>query len=158
MEACRNLVVLGVNKLIEDGLISLAASGNDARNESNNGHAFVTLAGHPSVVSWNEIGFDELRVSVWWKYDHSKHPQAEMTGAYKEQFHTPLPLAKRQHFPKFVGATVSAWIERKTGTHIQGKGRERLFDVYIRRGEKAELEAIPEAKPRGYKAEGVFFL
>jgi len=95
---------------------------------------------------------------VWWKYDHSRHPQAELGGSSREQFKTSLPLAKKQHYPKFVGVTVSGWLERKTGKHLQGKGQKGLFDVYTRRGEKEILKSLSDPSPSGFKAEGKFFL
>ena len=70
-------------------------------------------------------------------------------------FETTLPLAKRQHYPKFVGVAVSAWLERENGPYLQGYGVDRL-DVYVRRGEQQALEALPEATPLGYGAEGRF--
>ena len=97
-------------------------------------------------------------ISVWWKYDHSKHPQANFAGSSKEEFSGSLPLAKRKHYPKFVGVTVSAWIERQKGPHIQGKGRKHLFDIYTRTGEKNALSALPDEDPIGYAAEGTFFM
>jgi hypothetical protein len=152
LDSYRKLIILGVNKLLEDNLISLTST-NDTQ-----GHIFADLGGHPSVIVWNGIGFGELRISVWWKYDHSKHPQANLTGSSEEKFLTSQPLAKPQDYPNFVGVTVSAWLERKTGKHIQGKGHERLFDIYTRRGEKAELDDLLYVEPNGYDAEGKFFL
>lgn len=151
LDPYRKLIILGINKLLADGLISLTST------SDTQGHVFAELGGYPSAVIWNGIGFGELRVSVWWKYDHSKHPQANLIDSSKEEFKTSQPLAKQQDYPKFVGVTVSAWLERKTGQHVQGKGRERLFDVYTRRGEKIALDALPDAKPNGYEAEGKFF-
>lgn len=158
MDPLRNLVIIGVNAALEAGRIALHPPPTNAPNDNGSGHLLVSLVGFPSVVNWSDIGFGELRVSVWWKYDHSKHPQADAIGNSREQFDMTVPLAKRLHYPKFVGVTTSAWLERKTGVHLQGRGKERLFDVYIRRDEKENLAAIPTATPQGYKAEGPFFI
>lgn len=152
MNTHRKLIVLGLNEALRQGVISLSPTD---REES--GHLFVQIAGHPSVVLWSSISYGELRVSVWWKYDHSQHPQANKLGNARESFKTSRPLAKSQHYPKFVGATVSAWLERKTGAFIQGRGSSGLFDTYTRRGEGAVLEALPAPLPQGFAVEGKFF-
>ncbi|XOK15611.1 hypothetical protein ACI6PO_28090 (plasmid) [Agrobacterium tumefaciens] len=157
MDDYRKLLVLGVNEAIKQGRISLAAPPGDAPTDED-GHLFTGLAGYPSVVLWNSISVGELRVSVWWNYDHSKHPQAESPGNAREMFSLSKPLAKKVHYPKFVGATASAWLERKTGKHLQGHGKRNIFDTYLRADMKEKLRAIPDPRPEGYEAEGQFFL
>ncbi len=158
MNPYRKLLVLGINKLLSEGLISLAATGAERRNDQEAGHVISYVAGAPTVISWSNVGHDELRVSVWWNYDESGHPQANMAGAFREQLQTSAPLAKRPHYPKFVGAVVSGSLERKTGPFLQGKGREGLFDLYVRRGDRAALDALADPKPKGFAAEGKVFL
>lgn len=72
----RNLLVLAINTLLDKHLISIDGQSSD----NENGHIFVELFGYPSVILWQNIGFDELRISVWWKYNHELHPQANLTG------------------------------------------------------------------------------
>lgn len=156
MEDFRKLLVLGLNAAIEQGRINLQAPPTDAATDEA-GHFHAVLAGYPSVVLWNSITVGELRVSVWWDYDHSKHPQANSLGNARESFSGSRPLAKSTHYPKFVGATVSAWLERQTGKHLQGKGKQGLFDTYLRRGMKETLHSLPTPKPNGYAVEGKFF-
>ncbi|QPB20380.1 hypothetical protein [Rhizobium sp. 007] len=157
MDGYRKLLVLGVNEAIKQGRISLAAPPGDAPTDED-GRLFACIAGYPSVVLWNSISVGELRVSVWWNYDHSKHPQAESSGNAREMFSLGRPLAKKAHYPKFVGATASAWLERKTGKHLQGNGKRNIFDTYLRADMKEKLRAIPDPNPEGYEAEGQFFL
>ena len=57
-----------------------------------------------------------------------------------------------------VGATASAWLERKTGKHLQGKEKQGVFDTYLRADMKERLNSVPAPKPIGYQAEGQFFL
>ncbi|MBB3412213.1 hypothetical protein FHT87_006183 [Rhizobium sp. BK316] len=157
MDSYRKLLVLGMNEAIKQGGISLAApAGNGPTDED--GYLFAGIAGYPSVVLWESIGYGELRVSVWWNYDHSKHPQAEASGNQRETFCLSKPLANRVQYRKFVGATASAWLERKTGRHLMGRGRGCVFDTYLRADMKEKLHAIPDPKPEGYKAEGRLFL
>ncbi len=153
----RKLIVLGLNEALARGAILLTIPSTDDRSEEH-GHFMTELAGRPSVVMWSDIGYGELRVSVWWDYDHSNHPQANMTGNSRENFTTSRPLAKRSHYPKFVGATASGWLERKTGKHLQGKGSQGIFDTYLRRDLKNALQAVPTPSPKGYNAEGKFFI
>ena len=151
MHPLRKLMVLALNDLVGRGLVSLA----DRDGES--GHVVAEIAGRSSMVLWRDIGFGELILSVWWDYDHSRHPQADLDGAARERFQTPSPLAKRQHYRRFVGATVSGWIERRTGLHIQGTGGRCLFGVYARRGARQVLAAIPDPVPAGFAPTGRFF-
>jgi hypothetical protein len=152
----RNLLIAGTNELLKRGLISLESL-EDTSTYKEDGYLLTTIFNFPSVVLWQDIGFEELRISVWWKYDHSLHPQAELTGNSRENFTMSSPLAKRSKYKKFVGATASAWLERKSGKYIMGKQRERIFDIYTRKGEKTILETMPQQKPDGYDAEGKFY-
>ncbi len=150
MHPHRKLMVLGLNAALDAGLVSL-----DGKDEPY-GHLITQLAGETSVVRWNGISGDELSLAVWWKYDHSHHPQANLKDNARERFHFDEPLAKRQHFPRFVGVVVGGWLERLTGRHLQGHGGDHLT-TYTRRGERQSLEALPNPVPRGYLAEGRFF-
>lgn len=159
MDAYRKLLILGVNELLKRKLISLVPNAK-LRSEGNSdesGHVLVDLHGYPSVILWSDIGFQELRISVWWKYNHALHPQANLTGNARETFSTSSPLAKRTHYKNFVGVTVSGWLERKEGKFLQGKGRKAVFDIYTRTSEKDALEKLPIPKPEGYLSEGKFY-
>lgn len=147
----RKLLIAATNELLNRNLISLNAQ-KDSLDES--GHAFLEIFGYPSVVMWDDIGFEELRISVWWKYNHSLHPQADLTGNFRENFNCASPLANRNHFKKFVGITVSGWLERKVGKYLQGKDNRGIFEIYTRKGEKVELEKMPVPAPNGFQMEG----
>jgi hypothetical protein len=149
----RKLLVAAINELLKNNLISLKDQGK-ALPEEERGHHFVQLFGFPSVILWQDIGFEELRISVWWKYNHKLHPQANLTGNARENSNGSSPLANRVHYKKFVGVVASIWLERKTGNYIQGKKNEAIFDMYTRNGEKAALEKLPLQKPEGFKIEG----
>jgi hypothetical protein len=151
MHAHRKLLVLGLNELLSRNLVSLTDEGDSQ------GHVIAKLGGEDAVLLWRTIGFEEVRISVWWKFDYSKHPQAHLDGAYRESFSCASPLAKPQHYPKFVGATVSGWLERKTGKYLMGKHSQGLFETYMRRGERALVDAIRVPVPNGFKVEGKFF-
>lgn len=155
MTPLRNLLVIAVNHLVSNHMIELEI-GNDG--EEIQGHTFTTIAGKNAVINWQGINCDEIRVSVWWDYDHSNHPQANLEGSYRETFCLSKPLAKSQHYPKFIGAMVSGWIERKTGKYLQGIDSEGLYDKYTRRSSKLSLEKIPRADGIGFKTSGKFFL
>src|SRR5690606_10627586 len=110
----RNLLVAGINILLDKGLISLEHSPTD----NEDGHTFVDLLGYPSVIIWRSISYDELEISVWWKYNHELHPQAKLSGNARESFNSSTPLADKAHYKKFVGAVVSGWFERRTGKYL----------------------------------------
>lgn len=154
---------MAVNTLLERNAISLNASDTNHNSQDKAGYIFTDLAGKPSVINWFDAGFEELRISVWWDYDHSKHPQAYAdfpdSDSNKEKFRTTQPLAKPQHYPKFVGVTFSFYLERKAGKWIQGKeDKFKGFDRYIRRGIQDQLDALPDVFPNGFKVSGPAFL
>jgi hypothetical protein len=152
----RNLLVAGVNDLLNKKLIILDSPGSqNTRNDQ--GYVFTEIFGFPSVVKWRDIGFGELEISVWWKYDHSRHPQVELEGNSRENFNSTTPLARKELYKNFVGVTATAWLEREKGKHLMGKNRERLVGIYTRKGEKSELEKMPVQIPLGFEAEGKFY-
>ena len=110
------------------------------------------------MILWSDAGFQELRLSVWWNYDHSRHPQANLQGNSREEFQTSRPLAKSQRYREFVGATVSAWIERERGKYLQGRAGKHLFDTYLRQDSKLVLDAIEDPVPKGFAIEGRFMM
>ena len=154
MNPYRKLLVLGLNKIVSDGLLSLDWDGSALES----GHLHCKIAGEQSVVLWQDAKFGEVSLSVWWKYDHSNHPQANNVGNAKERFQLRQPLAKPQHYKKFVGVVCSPWLERDTGKYLQGYGNNHLFRTYTRRGEKNYLDKIPDPTPLGYEAEGRFHM
>ncbi|UIK20256.1 hypothetical protein [Rhizobium leguminosarum] len=129
MYELRKLMVLAVNEAVKQGLLSLEAPPNDGPTDED-GHLIAEIAGRPSVVNWSSISAGEVRVSVWWDYDHSKNPQANEKGDYRESFSSTQPLAKDSHYPKFVGVTVSGWLnEKRRGTcRVTAK---RIFLTFI---------------------------
>lgn len=149
MNIHRKLLVLGLNALIERHLLSL-----DSAVPVKDGHIQIEIAGAPSVIIWRDIGSDEVQLSVWWKYQHEYHPQKDLQGNERESFHGPSPLAKPQHYPKFVGAFASGWLDRRNRAHLQGHGAKNIFESYTRRGEAAALRAIPKPVPLAFKIEG----
>ncbi|WP_261456683.1 hypothetical protein [Serratia marcescens] len=162
MSPLLKLAVMAINTLQEQNAISLDASGHHGSLQKKTGHIFTQLAGRPTVISWSDAGFDELRISVWWDYDHSKHPQAypELPDSddRKEKFRTSQPLCKPHHYPKFVGVTLSFWLERRNGKWIQFKdGKFQVFGRYIRRGMQTELDTLPVTKPNGFEVSGKFY-
>lgn len=151
----RKLLIAAINQLLERKKISLEKKGVKELFDQD-GHLFTEILGYPSVVIWRDIGFEEIEISVWWKYDHSLHPQANLTGNSKESFRTSSPLAKRQHYKKFVGVTVTGWLERKEGKYLQGKKNRGLTQIYTRSGEKEILEKLQTPIPNGFQMEGKF--
>lgn len=155
MNPYRKLLVLGLNEILSRGLLSLNWDGESRETTS---YIETLIAGHNSIVSWSETGLGEVRISVWWKYNHSKDPQTNLTGNAQESFTSPSPLAKRQHYPKFVGVVCSAWLERDYGKYIQGEGNHHLSKKYTRKNELEYLKRLLNPIPSGFKAEGRFHM
>lgn len=154
MNPYRKLVTIALNKAIEAGKISLDWSGQ----KQESGFLTTIIAGKNTVINWSDVGFGEIRISVWWDYEHDKHPQAHMEGQYKETFQTSEPLAKKQRYKDFVGIVCSAWIERDSGRYIQGYGNDSIFDRYTRRGEIEKIKSLLNPTPNGFLTEGKFFM
>src|ERR1700744_5174963 len=69
----RKLLIAGTNELLRRGLISLIYEKQPKISED--GYVLVDdLLGYTAAILWNEISYQELRISVWWKYNHSLHP------------------------------------------------------------------------------------
>lgn len=152
MNDLRNLLVAATNKLIEEGHVRLDST------PVQNGYIITELFGRTSAILFQDIGFDEVRISVWWDYNHDTHPQAKLSGSSREEFTTSSPLAKKSAYPKFVSAVVSGWFERKEGFYLQGKGSNSLFDTYVKTTAKPVLASLPRATPNGFKSEGKFHI
>lgn len=153
MHVYRKLLVLGLNELLGRKLLSL-----NPAEPVEGGHLLTSLAGERSVIIWHGISGDEVSLSVWWKYDHSKHPQANLEGSQKESFHGPAPLAKPQHYQKFVGAFTSGWVERRSRQFLQGVGSKGLCESYTRRSDLQALQDLAIPTPAGFEPEGKFFM
>jgi len=152
----RKLLVGAVNKLLIENRITLNSMDVDEENER--GYIFCKLFGNNSIVIWRNIGYGELHISLWWKYNHEKHPQANLDGNRKERFISAEPLAKRYHYPKFVGVVANCWLERRNGKYIQGVNREGILISYTRKGELKHLKELPILKPKGYEISGNFHI
>lgn len=151
----RNLLVAATNKLIDEKCISLDLEGINQLEEK--GHIFTELFEQNSVILWRDIGSGELLISIWWKYDHTKHPQANLEGNQRENFRFSEPLANKNHYRKFVGVVASCCLERKISKHIQGKNREHINVDYSRKGELDILKELPIQKPKGYEISGKIY-
>lgn len=151
LDPLRRLLVLGTNELVRCGIVSREVDPIET------GHIECELAGEKAVILYYDAGYSEVRVSVWWKYEHALHPKTILFGPDYEPFSEPQPVADKKHFKDFVGVTVSGWLERRNGPYLQGRGRDFL-NVYCRRGEKAALKALPAVSTFGYQPEGRFHM
>ncbi len=151
----RRLLVLAVNELLKKGCISLDYI-NDERDEKEFGHLQTKLVGFESIILWRNIGYGELKVSVWWNYNHSKHPQAEMEGDMYEKFDHESPLAKKTSYQNFVGAVISGTLERKTGKYLMGKNSDGISRIYLRKDMGDILNNLVSPTATGYSPEGKF--
>ncbi|MFP1762441.1 hypothetical protein [Lonsdalea quercina] len=154
MTPLRNLLVIGTNYLVDNKCINL--DGGTDENKSS-GHVFADIYGRRSVIIWQEIHCGEIKITVWWDYDHEKYLYANSKGVPKETYRTSKPLVKPKHYPKIVGAMVSGWLERQESKHLQGENNLHLEDTYIRRTNKIALEKLPKTDGKGFKVSGKYF-
>ena len=153
--------------------------------DAGDGYLECDLLGKPSVINWSYISHGEIRLSVWWNFDKTKHPQ-HLEGGYKnkvvldtlptqektryldmkrgvysnsvESFQSTTPLANSSKYINFVGVLCSAWVERKDGKHLQLKDGKHILDSYIRSRDKKALCSIPDCKPLGFELTGRFYM
>lgn len=152
MNHYRKLLVYGVNELINQGLMSLDVI------EEREGHSqvhFAALAGRYSAILWRGVGYDESRVSVWWDFDRKQYE--DYRKDYEWMYDSPDPLLPSKQWPIIVGATASAWLERRDRKCLQGRGNRAIMYRYLRTGSKQQLDNLPTPVPLGYAVEGPIY-
>ncbi|HDM8167566.1 TPA: hypothetical protein P0E23_000145 [Vibrio harveyi] len=170
-----------LNKLLDLGLISL-----DPSSIVEDGYLECELLEKDSVILWCDAGYKEIRLSVWWNFDkhsHPQHPEGGYKGKIVpedisdddyfrlvmqnknvihsdsnsiEKYTTSKPLAKPQHYKKFVGAFCSAWVEREQGQYLQLSDSHKPHDTYVRNSDRKALTLIPDCIPKGFSLTGRF--
>ncbi|NVN83726.1 MULTISPECIES: hypothetical protein [unclassified Vibrio] len=170
-----------LNKLLDMGLVNL-----DPSAKFDDGFLECELLGRNSVILWCDAGCKEIRLSVWWNYDKHSHPQHSEGGYKGrivpenisdddylqlvmqnkdiihrhskciETYTTSKPLAKPQHYKKFVGAFCSVWVEREQGQYLQLSDSHKTHDTYVRNSDRKALSLIPDCTPKGFNLTGRF--
>ena len=150
MSVLRILLAHGLNQAVQANLLSLKAPGARADSSAEEeGWSNLIIAGRPSVFAWHGIGFDELKICVWFDYDHENNP-----AGTREVFSACGPLAKQYRYPEFIGALAGGWLERREGIYIQGFGEDGILDPYCRRSSKNCLRNLPPPELQGFLLEG----
>lgn len=151
MDIFRKLLVLGLSEAVRKGPLHLQMPNCGVPNGDPQ-IVNVDILGKPSLFIWNEIDALEVRIAVWWDYDHFSNPVSN-----QEPFFGAGPLAHKRQYPNFVGATASGWLERKAGLYIQGFGRDGIIHTYLRRDMREMLVEMPDPQPLGFQPEGRFY-
>ena len=171
-----------LNMLIKKDLVDMSST-----DDADSSYLKCELLRKPSIINWSYISHGEIRISVWWNFDKTKHPQ-HLEGGYKnriildnlsvhekmqfagtkkgifsngnsiERYQTERPLAKQSKYIDFVGVLCSTWVERKDGKYLQTEGGERIYDSYIRARDKKALCSIPDCRPLGFELAGRFHM
>lgn len=172
-----------LNLLIKNDLVDM----NSIDDGDGDGYQECDLIGKPSIINWSYISHGEIRLSVWWNFDKTNHPQHLEVG-YKnkvildnlsdqeimmyagtqkgifsngnsvESFQGTTPLANPSKYIDFVGVLCSTWVERKNGKHLQIKDGKHILDSYIRSRDKKALCSIPDCRPLGFELSGRFYM
>ena len=163
--ALTNLLGHALNELVANKKVDL----NSISDESS-GFLECVILKKPSIINYSYIGHGEIRMSIWWDFDKTKHPQ-HIEGGFKnkkniniggnsiENYRTNAPLCKKGKYKDFVGVVVGCFIERKTGKHLQiSNDRVGLYDAYVRRSALPQLLSIDKCDPNGFELSGKFFL
>jgi len=171
-----------LNLLIKKGLIDMSST-----DEADSNYLECELLGKTTIVNWSYISYGEIRMSVWWNFDKTKHPQ-HLEGGYKnriiidnlsaneqmkyagkrkgifsngnnvEKYQMDKPLAKSSKYIDFVGVLCSTWVERENGKYLQTEGGRRIHNSYVRTRDKKELCSIPNCRPLGFELDGRFHM
>lgn len=171
-----------LNLLIKKDLVDM-----NSIDDAGDGYLECELLGKPSIINWSYISHGEIRLSVWWNFDKTKHPQ-HLEGGYKnrvildnlsdqeimkyagtqkgifsngnsvEKYQGTTPLANSSKYIDFVGVLCSTWVERKDGKHLQIKDGKHILDSYIRSRDKKALCSIPDCIPQDFELSGRFYM
>ena len=135
----RDLLCVAINHLVKEKLIDLKST------DETKGEHFLKILGKPSKISWNGIGFGEIRLTVWW-------------GIKPELKDSSCSLPLNKNIKDALETACSIWIERKNGAWLQGKGGKYIFDTYCSKESRRDLLEIKEINPNGYQKEGMFYM
>jgi hypothetical protein len=171
-----------LNLLIKKGLVDM-----NSTDDAGDSYLECDLLEKPSIINWSYISHGEIRLSVWWNFDKTKHPQ-HLEGGYKnriildnlsdqekmkyagtqkgifsngnsvEKYTGGMPLAKSSKYKDFVGVLCSIWVERKDGKYLQTKNGKHIFESYIRAHDKKALCLIPDCIPLDFEITGRFHM
>ena len=122
-------------------------------NGDEDGQTFMDVAGHPCVVFWSDVGWEELEIIVWWNFDHLSHQSYPGGHIISPQ----IPRCRREHYKNFIGGVFMGWLERKTGLFLQGRDAQNgILKRYMRREEKDIIAQLDDYKPLHIGATGMF--
>lgn len=141
-EKMRDLLCYAINTLLDNNIINL-----NAPSEKATGFFQTEILGKPSVITWNEKCFEELRISIWWGYQSNELPST-----------TSEPLCRKNRYSEILEVCCSGWLERKEGKWLQGYGPKGIFDTYCAEKAVIELKNIPQIIPNGFFREGKYFI
>lgn len=103
------------------------------------------LFGKRSFILCTPIGFQELRITVWWGYKLSKVIDC----------HNILFSGAKN---KTTDAMVGGWIERKDGLWLQGVDSKSMVNMYCSRCVQQELDNIPTFESAKIGRTGKFYI
>jgi len=171
-----------LNKLISKNIIEM-----ECTEDAEPGYLECDLEGKPTIINWHYAGYGEIRLSVWWNFDKTKHPQ-HLEGGYKdkvlldnlsqpeqrkywgtnkgiystsntvEKYQTAEPLAKKSRLKDFIGVLCSTWVERKNGKYLQTEKGNRISNSYIRKADKESLCNVSDCIPNDFSLTGKFHM
>lgn len=171
-----------LNRLVNKNLIDMGST-----EDAEPGFLECELEGKPTIINWHYAGYGEIRLSVWWNFDKTRHPQ-HLEGGYRdkvlldelpeseqrkywgtnkgiystsnsvEKYQTAEPLAKKSRYRDFIGVLCSTWVERKDGKYLQTEKGNRISSSYIRKADKEALCNVSDCIPNGFSLTGKFHM
>lgn len=148
------LIIIALNEAINKGCIDLNGRSADSLTDNKKGHYELTILDKRTIINWFDIGYDELRVSVWWDYKPELMPTWRNQYLNELEPFTSRPQVPNRFFRYILGACGSCHLERRTGKFIIGDENNQFFDVYVREDSERLLKNAELAEPKGYQTHG----
>ncbi len=140
-EKMRDLLCIALNEIIKCKRININNHNEKVVDDS----IFTVIEGKKSKISWRDIGYGEVRITIWW-------------GIKPACVDVPTTKPFNRNMVDALDVCCSGWLERREGIWLQGYGGDFIFDTYCAKSAELDLFSIPEIETNGYNKEGKKFI
>ncbi len=144
MNGHRKLLVHAVNHLVENNHLSLDYNGADNEEKI---QIETEILGERSYILCNGIRHGEVRVTLFWGCD-------EEFKLAPDDYSMWMSKSKSRHMK----VACSYWLDRKNGTHLQGKIDQGCTQEHTRDGYEDYLKNLPIPEAKGFEPSGKFYM
>ena len=144
MDGHRKLLVHAINYLVENDHLSLDYNGDDNEERI---QIETEILGERSYILCNGIRHGEVRVTLFWGCD-------EGFNLAPDDYSMWMTESKACNMK----AACSYWLERKNGTHLQGRIEQGWTQEHVRFGYSEYLKNLPIPEAKGFELSGKFYM